>query len=57
MINQSGGGTEYYSRVDETTMLIDKKCIVGYVYDQTFGDCLKCVDMFGCGNCNENGCV
>lgn len=57
VINPNGGGTEYYSRVDDTTMLIDKKCIAGYVYDPTFGDCLKCSDMFGCPNCNENGCI
>jgi hypothetical protein len=42
VLNPSGGGTEYYSKVDETSMLIDKKCIAGYVYDPTFGECLKC---------------
>jgi len=47
-----GGGTEYYSKVDDSSMLIDKKCIAGYVYDSTFGECMKCTDMFNCTNCD-----
>lgn len=38
-------------------MLIDKKCIAGYVYDSTFGECMKCTDMFNCTNCDQNGCL
>jgi hypothetical protein len=33
VINPSGGGTEYYSIFDESELLIDKKCISGFVYD------------------------
>jgi len=57
MNSSGGGGTEYYSKVDDTAMLIDGKCIAGYVYDAVFGECMKCGEMFGCADCNQDGCV
>ena len=36
---------------------INKKCIQGTAFDQIFGECLKCSDIYNCQNCNETGCI
>lgn len=36
---------------------IDRKCIQGTTFDEIFGECVRCGDVFGCENCDEDGCV
>ncbi len=31
---------------------IDKKCMTGSVYDNVFGECLPCKQVFNCLNCD-----
>ncbi len=49
--------TQNIGRPTVTKYSINKKCLAGTVYDNVFGECLHCKDMFGCLNCDESGCI
>ena len=36
---------------------MNSKCIQGTIFDEIFGDCLTCKDVFNCHNCDESGCL
>lgn len=36
---------------------INRRCIQGTIFDEIFGECMRCVDAYGCENCEEDGCL
>lgn len=42
---------------DIKTYSINSKCLQGSTFDAIFGECLKCSEVFGCVNCNDQGCI